>query len=1231
MENLGLTHKDRQLKELDASYFKIDERSIDDFINFAAKFAQFINYYNSKNDLDGDATSFIAQDTTILLIHISSYKIDAIRKNLENIISEVFNNKTELISVVNYLYDLIIQVETWNNITVDIKEFNNEIKKLIQSKFVKNFAKLMAFEDSLTLKGLIKPKLRFYNFLAKEEWMSDFISKERFIYTAETKEKLLQEVVNHIYHIFYPLTDAIQLLIDSSKHYLEKTKTAGNTQAHIALYITFIELYKYAQDDINKFTQRHLDYFYKEILKFENIPEVPDKVHLTFELQDGTDIYKLEKGTELIAGQDDEGKNIIFETNEEIVVTKADIESVKTIINDPNTTNKIDSNYENVLITKNINKDLFQEEKLEDSYEMGFAIATSFLKLAEGQRDIKFTIQLQRHAFDNFLNLYNKEILGNVKINIYDINQFIENLFTFSYTIPSNEIQEWFTIPKKNIKTKFQKNNEGNPINKLDIFVTVDTLYPPIDICISEEYPNAKKRQLPLCKFFINPEKFNFYNYYKILVIDKIDITTTVLGVRDLKIQNDYGSLDTEFPFEPFSAVPSIGSTFYLGHETIFSRKLNDIQIILEWNNVPLLENGFPEYYDGYQYIDSNQTFKAAVSVLKDRRWIPEENKQVVSLFEDIDDEDGVPVNNMRIIDDLDLQKINSQFKGAPKINNDKLYSRISKNGFLKLEFIYPPTGFGQTEYPEIIKQQAYSSIKKKTIPDTINEPWTPTLRSVSINYESTVTIDFGNQEHETKAFLYHLLPFGRKLVSEPIGKDVNILPNYNEGAEIYLAIRKFNTNEVFHLYININKFAVQTSEPSKTKITWSYLRNDTWQPISQKIIIKDTTNNLTNSGIITFNFPEIDPDYFNKNVLYNNNILPANLFFIRLYSSGGVDFINKLYTFKANGTMAEYVEKGNSSEHLNQPLPANTIAKFHNNHPGIKIINQEFPSFGGKAKETREEFQIRVSERLNHKDRMINKWDYEHIILQEFPDISKVICLNNTNIKLQNEPGSVLIVTIPNISKIKKEKIIQPKITELELLKIREVIKKRTSTFVNLEITNPIYEQIQVKFEVKFLEGLNARYYLQKINEDLKDFINPWIKNPKGQQLSSSEIHSVHIVYFLEKLDYVDYVTNLASYHIVDNLIINLDVANHNNTVLLPSTKISIFVSVAEHIISVVGKKDMQEAIGTMIVGKDFTTASVAEKKIIKGLEKSEIQINYEIEGDKLSDEIEEEYVVTF
>lgn len=1237
MENLGLTHKDRNSEKLVPDYFKVDERNLVDFVDFTGKFSEYINYYNTENNIDGTAVSFSSADTTILLIQISSFKIEKEQNNLDSIISELDRENIKPEAVFEYFYSLFELINFWKDTTIDLTDFNNEISKLIETKFSHNLSRVVKFEYNLSKKISYIPVKKMYRFREDILWDISNRQTDDFVFTSNSEIELFNEITDNFYKLFNSIISTLELIIDSSQEYLEQVKIAGNTQPHIGLYIAFVKMYELAQQDINKFTERHLDYHFKDILKFDNIPEIPDKVNLAFSLQDGVEKYKLPKGTGVYAGQDSIGKDIVYKLDNELVVSRATVDNVKTIINDGNVFSGTHHElFRHVYIDHNLNSKIHSEDvdAIDDSYKLGFALATSVLKLSEGDRKIIFSFNMQRQSFDNFVEVFDEQIQKDVNINIYDINEFVSDLFSFAYTSTDDEGKsEMFVIPKKNVRTYFKRNQSGTVIHIFCVEVEIPAIFPPISPCENDEFPLAKEKNLPLCYFFIESSKVLFYNFYKTLIIEKVEIFLHVEGIRDLKVQNQYGSLDPAVPFEPFGANPTIGSSFILGHDTIFSQKIDELQIVLDWKDVPLCDNGFPEHYQGYDDIVNNQTFKVAVSALKDRKWIPENNKQVIPLFDDIKDLDEkniLPVDNIRIIDNLDLSKINDSFKGKPKVNSNDSYSRISTNGFLKFDFVYPASGFGHNEYPKLLKKQALKSVKKGSpSAEEINEPWTPTLNSISVNFEASFIIDFNKQDRFNKSCFYHLKPFGTQLVSEPVGNKINILPVYDNGSEIYIAINEFNENEILTLLINIDNLASNSKEI--TEIKWFFLISDVWSEIMNKSILSDSTNDLSTSGIITFDFSEYDKEFFNKKNLTNNQTFPKGYFYLCIKTNTGENFINRLNYIACHGASATYFNNENEREFLSEGLPAGTISTFIDDHPDIKEINQAFNSFDGLEQESTENFRIRVSERMRHKNRGITKWDIEHIVLQEFKEISKVICLNNTNEDVEREPGCILVVVIPNISSTTTHKVLQPRSSEITLNKINTFIEERVSPFVKLRVRNPIYEQVQVKFKVKFREGYNPRYYLQIINRDLREFLNPWLReNSEVDTTASDNVYSVHIVYFLEKRDYVDYVSNVSVFHIIENSIINLDVAHDNNVVLKPTTDISIFVSSPEHVIEVVGGDDVHDAIGTLAIGKDFSTGYIVEKKIEKGIEKDEIEVDFEIESIHEDVNIEEDYIVT-
>ncbi|MEM9214365.1 MAG: hypothetical protein AAGD25_08455 [Cyanobacteria bacterium P01_F01_bin.150] len=103
------------------------------------------------------------------------------------------------------------------------------------------------------------------------------------------------------------------------------------SQPHLVIFFTFLQLLRYPQEQFQELTQRHLEFYYKEILKLTEKEEVPDRVHVIFSLAKGEKEYCLQQDTLLNAGQDSEGFDLKYETDEEIILNQAQVASVKTL------------------------------------------------------------------------------------------------------------------------------------------------------------------------------------------------------------------------------------------------------------------------------------------------------------------------------------------------------------------------------------------------------------------------------------------------------------------------------------------------------------------------------------------------------------------------------------------------------------------------------------------------------------------------------------------------------------------------------------------------------------------------------------------------------------------------------------------------------------------------------------------------------------------------------------
>ncbi len=90
-------------------------------------------------------------------------------------------------------------------------------------------------------------------------------------------------------------------------------------------------MFRQLQNDLNQYTRKHLDYFYKEILQFKAKEAVPDKANVVFEIQKALKNYLIKKGILVKDGKDDNKQDILFSLDDDIVVTRTSIADKKTL------------------------------------------------------------------------------------------------------------------------------------------------------------------------------------------------------------------------------------------------------------------------------------------------------------------------------------------------------------------------------------------------------------------------------------------------------------------------------------------------------------------------------------------------------------------------------------------------------------------------------------------------------------------------------------------------------------------------------------------------------------------------------------------------------------------------------------------------------------------------------------------------------------------------------------
>lgn len=1029
--------------------------------------------------------------------------------------------------------------------------------------------------------------------------------------------------------------------------------TNQSTAPHYALFIAFLQIFKIAQDDLNTITQRHLDFYYKEVLNLKERDGIPDQVFVIFNLAQQVATHLVEKDTELDAKKDETGVDLIYATENDIVVNTAQVNDLKALFYNKNADKRL---YESPVANSADGKgaDIEGSEKMWRTFgassdpsqpfnsplidrtqaRAGFAFASPILQLAEGTRTITFKLTV-----NNVGSLTTQDVANAFKV-------------TFSGE------EEW--ISPVNERGSASISGSSIVIQRI-----IDITQPAILPYDKEKLKDPFNTVLPVARIVLNTEDNSspyVYEKLKELVIMSVDITVDVSGVKNLILQNDSSALDASKPFQPFGSRPVISSAFYIGNGEVFGKTLTNIDIDITWQGLPTDTNGFQDYYHNYlpaaeNARRKNELFKTNISILQDRGWktvvpsyldqarlfdsqvsyvameipklvLPFLYSEIKPISQDVtaarratnnvsdgavriaDTDVGMGLVNFNggagdfiLVGQADgrteratqtfisysglLNKRRISISGGeltsvprdPSLDGSVLegLNNSTQRGFLKLELA--DIDFGHKDFQNSFTSQALRAAKAdignlNTYP-LPNEPYTPVISEISLNYSSTVTIELTNTPGINSLIgfnnrvdkFFHVEPFGVAEYHPYIIKNtpaITLMPVYNDEGSLYIGLSDLKPSQVVSVLF---KVAEGTSDPDllAQTVNWSYMVNNEWVKFEPLKIVSDTTQHFLTSGIVVFDV--------SKNATSDNTLFPAGLHWLKASVTDNSAAVCNMIDIRSQAVSALFIDNGNDINHLASGLAPDTISALVNSDAAIAKVEQPYASFGGRVPEQSDAFYVRISERLRHKHRAVNLWDYEHLVLEKFSTIYKVKCLNHAavissaNIR-EVAPGNVSLITVSNVRNKNSASPLKPKTSLLLLNEIEEYIKNISSPAITLHVKNPFYEEILVKFKVRFLPGFDSGFYSQKLNEDIKKFLAPWAYT--GSDVSfGGAIHRSVIINFVEEQAYVDFVTCFKMNHIAgDTTLLDVEEA-------MATTSASIITSAASHDITVLETDD--------------------------------------------------------
>ncbi len=1159
---------------LDPAYAPADERSVADRMVFAKNYAALLKYFDQNNAPAGDWAPFFSRDVSVLLAAAAIEDVDAYKTSTQawfDYLNELENQlkENELKDRLGFLYgavaSLALQLDALRQALPADVPLRGGLQNLIQTQLAPAFKQLIAYyKAGMGISGglihtvappvqiLRSPAVSFDSVLnpatsttLSGDWSAGLawatyaaaIAPDASVYGSLPT---VFEQINHCstHTLFKSIFDRFlkvfaRVTADAETALEDTLKSRDTHEPHYALFLAFLRLFEYARAAGNTLTQRHLDFYYRVILGLKEKSAEPAHVHLLAQLARQTVSRDFVPGELFKAGKDELGKDAFFANEQDFVANQAQVAALQNLYRHGTEPVGSSSLQQGRLFASPVaNSDdglgaplasadgswhpffnkIYVDGALAEirmpKADIGFAIASHYLLMAQGSRKITAIINVSGFTGETLKT-------SGKSFEEIDLANDIRCLLTTE--------KGWLEIKQPGLY--FVPIN----LNTIELYIQIDGGAPPIVPYSAKVHGYALQTDRPVLLVKLRQDDARPYRYaaFQDAVVENIDFAVEVDGLKSLAVSNDFGPVDPSKPFQPFGATPVSGSSLIIGSKEIFQKALRELRVDMSWLTAPVK---FP----------SGSTLPTVeLDFLSAGTWTPTSNT-------------APSVDNVSydLVNDLDVP-----VQDEPDFTPNEFYGTQSRYGFVRLRL---NGDFGRDAYQTALihflrKDTVAGSSPPVPSPDPGSTPPVgPVAAALSVAYSTAATVlalntsDQDSYDNRPGQF-FHLTPFGAAerhpyLQADP---DVCLFPQFQfkrgpdtlaSEAELYVGITGLVPPQNLSLLFQV---ADGTANPLVQKpvphIDWSYLKRNEWIEF-ERGDVQDATDDLLNSGIVTLAVP--------RDATNDNTALPTGMFWIRAAVHERSDAVCRLRLVAAQALEAVFTDRGNSPSFSATPLAAGTISKLATPDSAVKSLTQPFSSFGGRGAEQSQAFYTRVSERLRHKNRGIDLWDYERLVLEAFPGIYQVKCLNHTQYERTDSgtgvyrelaPGHVTLVTIPNLQVQNFRDPLKP-YTSLGLLEeIKAFLRGRTSCFAQLHVMNPQFEAVRLRFSVRLRPGFDETYYSNQLRQAITRFLAPWAFAGGGKPTFGGKVYKSVLLNFVEDQPYVDYVTDFSMFQDTD------------------------------------------------------------------------------------------------
>ncbi len=1198
--------------------FNIDQRSMSDLLAYIIEYSNKINFFNTENEAEGNWSELLQNDPTFCMVEIVSERLQI----LDELIQDRKRGEDEFLKTILILFRWAKKIEHWYHVLNDSgnEKIANEIVNMLKDglgdhfnfieQIINQWTAVLEKTDSNRLMSLIAS----YQSLSEQEQQKQLHHFVKYFKgqraTFAEKEGEFQ---NRLYKSLALSRSAIERFQNFVQEQLENHLLSNNThEPHTALYITFAVLFQKAQTSINQLSRRHLDYFYRDVLKQKEFNGAASEVVLAFDLVKGVGHSTMPKGTDLTAGLlFGSATDVGFKTKKTLDLYEVQLEELHTLLFHSN--QYIDYGTKKPLVSQVLKSNLVLEGKevtkkekwfvfgankhtdqrtivdQEKTGSIGFIVGSPVLFLKEGQRNIQIDIQFEPNAFGAQFDTLVKQIMKAKEITL---EQVVFDLFSEGFCVFYTSKKGWNELKKYEVQVDTQTCTLSIQIN----LKSKD----PLLVLGQEEQGRLKWPSIKVMLDEFAP--YYLYSLFQKSTLKSINIKVEVQRLRNLSLYNNIGKMPADKPFDLFGPLAEEGAFLMFGNNELFQKKLNQLEVEIEWDNLPQVDGGFDAYYQGYTNPIHNQDPKVRFSVLSNSYWLPtndqeEQEAQLFGLSSTLN-EAGFAVQRLHNVSKISVEDLDHfTYTSEQTLKEPLVYDISTQTGFFRFKLVAPNQGFGLKSYQETAQQVAFFNAHNKTNIPTPNPPYVPRVRQISVNYSAVDELYFqtstskSNRPAATCGELMQVTPFGIEPVLQN-GKveKQSLFCAYDFEGYLLMGLTGLKDQTTIAVYFDFLNSST-TNKINKIKVKWEYYNGFKWTEIEPENVLIDETNSFNRSGIVEIILPKVASQEIRKG---------KSIYWLRVSTPKYAAHYPKIRGIYFNAVRA-YCTTTNKGV-IGKEIPENSISKISGNLLDIKKVHQPTVSIGGVQPENGEDFYMRVSERLRHKGRAVSALDYERLLMEHFDEVSMAKC-TNLDKNFKPRPGKLKVVVLSSKWTIEERYYFSNE----QLDRMTKLLQGLSSPLIEIEVINPEVEYLLVNCQVNFRSEFNGGYYIEQLNKEIAQYISPMTHLDIGAGGIGGRIVPNMIVSFVEELEYIDSVEELNVEHIIR------DATQEGNEYTLCVYQYgqelkafkpwSVLVSVKKHNILVKNQpghiEDLIEVgIGNLEIGLDFIIDKKAKEE---------------------------------